>query len=417
MFLGSRVHALAIVLLALASPASAQWTPVAGVASSDIFSLFTKGDTILAGADTAVYVSMDAGTTWIRSAKPVADVTSIQAVHVRNGRLYAGTLGQGVFVSDDRGLTWQPYNEGLVGGLFDSQRHIGDFAVRGDSLYAATLGAGVYVRRLTGVTTWSHFGEEFEPNQASTVNALTLGGTRLLASAGSNGMVFIRDPGAPEWTISFLDNVGLRPGLQAITAAFNGRRWVVGTNRGTFRSSSGQEPWAFTDPGLGSILNAGLTTIGAEYFAAFSIANSVAIQHSGDDGATWQPLDLIPNVFVYRLAASRGVLFAARADGLWRRSNEGLAAPPPVWRPAFALVGAQPMRDQARFRFTLPRAGRATIEFIDIAGRRAAPPIEGAWPAGPQEMVWDARGLEPGVYQARLRTEDGQAAAKFVRVR
>ena len=417
--LSSRFRALALVLFAFASPAFAQWAPVAGVPATNIFSLFAKGDTILAGADTTVYLSTDAGGTWTRSSKPVASVTSIEAVHVRNGRLYAGTFGQGVFVSDDRGLTWQGYNQGLVGGFFDSQLDLGDFAVRGDSLYAATLGAGVYVRKLTGVTAWSHFGEEFEPNQASAVNGLALGGSRLIASAGNNGMVFLRDPGTPEWTDSFLDNAGLTPGLQAFNAAFNGHGWVVGTNVGTFRSSLGQEPWAFTNPGLGGLFNVGLATIGAEFFAAFSIANFALTEHSSDDGASWQVLDVTPNAFVFRLVASHGVLFAARTDGLWRRTNDGLSTPiaGSPGHVEFALAGAQPVREQARFRFTLVHAGRASIELYDIAGRQAAPRIEGTWPAGPQELAWDARGLEPGVYQALLRTDDARAVVKLVRVR
>ena len=306
----------------------------------------------------------------------------------------------------------------MVGGILNSQLDIGDFAVRGDSLYAATLGAGVYVRKLTGVTTWSHFGEEFEPEQSSVVNSLTLGGSRLLASAGNNGIVFTRDPGTPAWTESFLDNAGLEPGLQAFTAAFNGHGWVVATNIGTFRNALGQQPWAFTSPGLGAIFNVGLTTIGAEYFAAFSIRQAVVVEHSSDDGATWEFLDVLPNAFVFRLVQSRGTLFAARTDGLWRRSTDGLSSPPVAspGRIAFAVVGAQPVHEQARFRFTLAHAGHASIDLFDIAGRHAAPRIEGDWPAGPQELTWDARGLEPGVYQALLHTEDGQAAAKVVRV-
>ena len=105
MFLASRVRALALVLLALASPASAQWTQDEGVPAKNVFSLFAKGDTILAGVDTAVYVSTNAGASWTASSKPVANIGSVEAVHVRNGRIYAGTFGQGVFVSDDRGVT------------------------------------------------------------------------------------------------------------------------------------------------------------------------------------------------------------------------------------------------------------------------------------------------------------------------
>ncbi len=414
-----RVLALLLLAFTFAAPASAEWTQDEAILTGNVFSLVAKGDTVLAGADTVVYVSTNGGDTWTHSKKPVNGVTSVEAVLMHNGRLYAGTVGQGVFVSDDRGASWQAYNQGLVGGILDTQLQISDLAVRGDSLYAATYGAGVYVRKLSGVTTWSHFGEEFEPNQASSVQALTLGGNRLLASAGGNGMVFFRDPGTPEWTDSFLDNVGLRPGTTAVAAAWNGQGWVVATNKGTFRSTLGQEPWTFTNPGLGALLHGALTTIHHEYFAAFDVINGVVIEHSGDEGASWDFLEFLPGAFVYKIAASRGTLFAARSDGLWRRSSDGLGAPP-VASPAglgFAVAGAQPIRDEARLRFTLARAGRVRLELYDVAGRHAAVRLEGAWPAGPQELALDARGLEPGVYQALLHTEQGEAATRIVRVR
>jgi len=163
---------------------------------------------------------------------------------VRNGRVFVGTAGLGVFVSANLGQTWQAFNEGLVGGFLNTQLDVSDLQVRGDSLYASTLGAGVYVRRLTGVNTWHHFGEEFEPNQASNVRGLAVGGTRLLAAAGGNGSVFFRDPGDADWTVSWLDNVGLRPGLQAFGAVWTGTGWVVatGVGQGVFSSTLGQEP-------------------------------------------------------------------------------------------------------------------------------------------------------------------------------
>lgn len=204
--------AVALGLFLLTTPASAQFTRVVDVPVTPVFSVFSKGDTIAVGLDTTVFISTDAGATWRHSTKPVAGVTSIQAVRIRNGLLYAGTFGQGVRLSDDLGVTWRAFNEGLVGGLVESQLHVIALEERGDSLYAGTSGAGVYVRRLTGPSTWSHFGEAFEDNQASNVNDLALGGIRLLATGGSNGQILFRDPGSPDWTVSNLDNVGIHAG-------------------------------------------------------------------------------------------------------------------------------------------------------------------------------------------------------------
>src|SRR5262249_7195015 len=137
-------------LAALVAPASAQWTQVPGVSASDVFSVWTRGDTIVAGADSFAYVSTDAGVTWKRSAIVAAGVTSVRSVRIHNGLLYAGTgrfetLGQGVFVSDDLGDTWSAFNQGLFGPGSSDITHL---LIHGDSLYASTDGSGAWVRNL-----------------------------------------------------------------------------------------------------------------------------------------------------------------------------------------------------------------------------------------------------------------------------
>jgi hypothetical protein len=411
--------AMALGPFVLAAPASAQWTRVTDVPPTRVYSLWADGDTIAAGVDSTTYVSTNAGVTWLHSATPVADARAIEAVLIRNGLLYAGTFDQGVFLSNDLGATWQAYNQGLVGGILDSQLDLSDFEVRGDSLYAATLGAGVYVRSLAGPSTWHPFGDAFEPNQAANVNDLALGGTRLLAAAGSNGMVFFRDPGDADWNVSNLDNVGIHPGLQSQTVAWTGTGWAVGTVAGVFRSVSGEEPWTLTNPQLGPVIWTALATQGPRLFAAFDIPNFCVIEQSDDDGATFQILDVLPAAFVEQMVVSGTHLYAARENGLWRRSTEITSVAPGV-RPGnlrFAIAGPQPLGDQARLRFELPEPGVASIEVFDVLGRRAGDRTEAWWSSGAHEVSLDARGLVPGVYAARLTAGGRTAVARFVRLR
>ena len=234
---------LAIGGAALATPAAAQWSRVEALPAAQVLSLRAKGDTLLAGTSSVVFLSTN-GVSWQPSNPPTAGTPFIFALWLRNGRIFAGTNSQGVFTSSDLGTSWQAFNQGLVGGFADSQLDIADLQERGDSLFVATLGAGVYVRTLATAGTWSHFGEEFEPNQASNVTDLELGGSRLLACGGSNGTVFVRDPGAPDWTISFLGNTGLLPGVTPLTSLWTGSHWVVGSAKGVFLSPTGREPWA-----------------------------------------------------------------------------------------------------------------------------------------------------------------------------
>lgn len=410
---------VAVLVLAGAAPAAAQWTPVAEVPVTSIFSVWVNGDTIAAGSDSLAHVSTDGGVTWKTSAKVAPGVTSVQAVRVHNGRLYAGTFGQGLFVSNDLGTTWQGFSQGLSGGIANSHLFISDFLVRGDSMFAATSGAGPYVRNLAAAGTWSHFGNVFEPNQASNMNAIAAGGSRLLASAGANGTVFFRDPGQPDWTLSWLNNVGIVPGLGALTAIWTGSRWVVGSNVGVFHSVLGQSPWTFSDVGLGTLFNVAFALRGQDLFACFGTGAGSTMEISHDHGATWQLIEELPVIFTFNIATHGNTLYAARFDGLWRRSIATVSVPrvSDPTRLSFAVMGPQPVRDDVRFRFVLPEASRGVIELFDVAGRRSSDRFEGAWSAGSHEVAWSARGLAPSVYLARLTAGSRSEVVRFVLVR
>jgi hypothetical protein len=413
------IAAVALTLVMTSAPANAQWVQVPQVPTRELFSLSAKGDTIAAGADTAVFLSTDGGASWRSSSRPAAGVVSIQAAFVRNARLYAGTFGQGVFISDDFGQTWQAFNQGLVGGFLDSQLDITDLVVRGDSIYAATAGAGVYVRGLVAAGMWQPFGDIFEPNQAPNINSLALGGTRLLALAGANGAVFRRDPGEPEWTISNLDNVGVHAALTAQTGIWTGSGWVVGSNLGLFLSTSGQEPWTRVDIGIGVLDWTTFAVQSGHLFAAFDTPAAAVMEESSNNGANWGNAESLPNVFVKSLAISNNTLYAARGDGLWRHPTGTAAVPIEPTRRAlgFALVGPQPFNASARLRFELPAAGNASIEVFDIAGRAAGERIEGAWSAGAHEISIDAGRLPPGVYAARLSAGGRSEVVRLVHIR
>lgn len=413
--------ALAAVVTAgvplVAAPARAQWSPVPEIPATQIFAVRTNGDTILAGADTSVFVSTDAGLSWHGSTRPAPNVALIGAPLMHNGRLFAGTFGQGVFVSDDLGSTWQSFNEGLTGGLFDSQLDVSGLEVLGSTLYASTEGAGVYARDLGGGG-WSHFGDAFEPNQGSDVSALALGGTRLLAAAGANGTVFVRDPGDPDWTVSELGNTRLLPGFTPEAAIWTGAGWIVGTNEAVFFSALGQEPWTRVSLGLVGIQQTWFAVHGGSVFGVFDVAPTTAILESTDDGgATWNVLDVLPGTFFFEIAGVGDVLYGARADGLWRRSVSTTAVPPSAATPGFtlALLGS-PVRDVARFRFALPSAENASLEAFDVLGRRVHASAA-TWGAGTHEWTWNVASLAPGVYDVRLTAGGASRSVRLVRIR
>jgi hypothetical protein len=65
----------------------------------------------------------------------------------------------------------------------------------------------------------------------------------------------------------------------------------------------------------------------------------------------------------------------------------------------------------------LPRAGHATIEILDVQGRRIDAHVASYWTAGTHQVVFDTRNLAAGVYTARLTAAGGAAVVSLVHLR
>lgn len=405
---------------AVAGPAAAQWTRVVEVPVANVYNVWTKGDTIAAGSDSTVFVSFDRGATWSSSAKVADGVTIVEAVRIHDGRLYAGTHGQGVFVSSDRGATWQSFNQGLIGGFANSQLVIMDLLIRGDDLYAATGGSGPWTRSLAGAGGWSHFGSALEPAQASNMESIAGSPTRLVACAGFNGDDYHRDLADSDWTFDYLFG-DVAAGLASLAAVWTGHSWLVGTNIGVFHSPLGQSPWTYTDFGLHPTLFASFALHGGVVYTHFASGGGTGIEYSTDDGTSWNLLDALPATFTYNIATIGDTLYGGRVDGLWRRPIDPAPASVPIAAAhgslRFAIAGSNPIHDEARLRFELPEPGRVRIEVFDVSGRHLPGSIDETLGAGAHEVLWRAGNIEPGIYVARLSAGGRSEALRLVRTR
>jgi photosystem II stability/assembly factor-like uncharacterized protein len=406
--------ALAAGLLA-ATPARAQWTRAVAVTSNNLYSVFSTGDTVVAGADSVVWVSINAGATWSASAPVGTPPAVMDAVWFGNGRLWAGTSGQGVYTSDDFGATWQPGSDGLAGGLLDSHLWLLSFAARGDSLYAGTGGAGVFVRPLLAPGPWQPTGGELVANQSGSVEDLAVNGNRLLAVGGANGTVHRNEGGAP-WTEMFLNNTGLFPGLEVTAVEWTGSAWLVGTDHGMYRSADGTGAWEFCGLNFSGIVETLIAVGDSRAFVCVNRTGGGVFRWTRDNGVRWNVLETVA-AWPSALALQGQRLWASRFDGLWYRDVSTLDVPPPVpSRGAFAVRGEHPVRGgEASFAFGLPAAGAARLELFDAGGRRVRA-LDRDLPAGNHELKVDVRGLPPGVYHARLTAGERTETLRLVRL-
>ena len=91
------------------------------------------------------------------------------------------------------------------------------------------------------------------------------------------------------------------------------------------------------------------------------------------------------------------------------------------WRLALAPPRPNPSSGTITLGFTLPAAGRVSLEIVDLTGRRVRLLASDTLAAGAHAVAWDGRDgagrrMAPGVYLARLVTPEGQRTRRLARV-
>jgi flagellar hook assembly protein FlgD len=85
----------------------------------------------------------------------------------------------------------------------------------------------------------------------------------------------------------------------------------------------------------------------------------------------------------------------------------------------FATIAPNPISSTARIAFTLPEAGHAALDIMDVQGRRIARLVDGELGAASHAYTWNTRDdagrpVPSGVYFARLVAGSAQATRRIV---
>ena len=140
--------------------------------------VFAATKPFMAGVAGGVYLSTDAGDSWtcVSAGLPtLADTnTVVSSLAVIGTNLFAGT-GHGVYLSTDNGTSWNKVNNGLT-GIF-----VYTLAVKDNELFAGTLGQGVFRTNDNG-SHWIH------TSLVKDVTSLAVIDTNLFAGTWAQGM-------------------------------------------------------------------------------------------------------------------------------------------------------------------------------------------------------------------------------------
>jgi len=150
---------------------------------------------------------------WIQTNGPYEG--DVRCFAVSGSNLFAGTFGDGVFLSTNNGTSWTAVNTGLTDTLVLS------LAVSGSNLFAGT-GGGVFLSTNNG-TSWTAVNTGLTN---TSVHSLAVNGTNLFA--GTAGGVFLSTNNGTSWTAV---NTGLTRTF-VLSLAVSGSNLFAGTDGG-----------------------------------------------------------------------------------------------------------------------------------------------------------------------------------------
>lgn len=396
-----------IILSTLFVPwlAAAQWTRVDAIPSVDVASLYITGNTILAGTDSAVYISTDSGMGWIRSATLPGSPMFIDAVTMFDGKIVAGTGGNGMYVSSNSGQSWTALSQGLVGL---GSNYIRALVERGGSLYAGTGGAGVF--QLQG-NAWVLLGD-LSGQLAGDVAYLGTKGDTLVAGAGGNGYVWYAPPSASTWTGVLVAPIQVEPFVVTSFARYGSAHYVGGTYR-AYRSANNGVGWEFAGSGLPGGRSVMLFSVGQVLYAAASAAATGFYRYNND--GTWT---LLENTnFTYAVATLGSRVYAARLDGLWYRTFDPTHVGDPELLPGSIVLEQNypnPFNPSTSIVYRVESRKSVELSVFDILGRKVATLVNEELQPGTYTRTFNADGLSSGVYYYRLSINGAVATRRMV---
>jgi photosystem II stability/assembly factor-like uncharacterized protein len=310
-----------------------------GLTSLYVFSIVVRPaapKVLFVGDYTGVFVSTNSAGSW----SPTTGITSGEAVstiaidRTTPSRLYAGTFGNGAWVSSNGGQHWIALD---AGGLPDGSVDELVAAPGGHMVYAVDRLHGVWaINGILGGATWTQMNTGIEPPFLADVSQIAVrpSSPGTLYAGTNGGGVFRSTHHAANWA---RNNIGLRATFVhtlAISPDDPNRVYAGATvDEGAFVSINGGMSWAPHDTGLMFpnvyALAVSRSDPSVVYAATYNGGFGDGIYRSTDSGGTWAQ-DGLAGKAVFSVAVDPANPDHAWAgqDGIWVTTNGGT-----TWNP------------------------------------------------------------------------------------
>lgn len=261
---------------------------------------------------------------------------AISPNYASDGSLWAGTIGTGMFRSQDFAQSWQlvrtGYHAARAHELFISPNYRNDRTV-----FALSLGGGLHSSNDAGQS-WRQINStlaqryDFGPTTAVALSP-DFAADQTIFAAGTGPIPLLRSRnGGAWWEPAYSGSPGDVNRL-AISPAYtsDGTLFAASGSKGIYRSTNRGDQWAPVNSGLSS-LSATDVVLSPDFASdrlAFAATDGGGVFRSLDGGSTWQAINTgFSSLRVRDLALSPSfssdrIIFACTTSGLFRSSNGG----------------------------------------------------------------------------------------------
>lgn len=421
---------LQLVLLSLCGIAStnAQWTKITpfnlslNYTSLAAISNGSGGTYLFAGAlGNGVYVSLNNGASWKTSNSGLTD-GEVQTLATNGTTLYAGTLTKGAFTSTDNGSSWTQLSTGMAVEPYSASVYypVVSFGFSGSNVFAGTEYDGTLYKLSSDKTSWS--------NPVSIISLWVsafwnVSSTEFLA-ASCSGLDASTDNGqtwSPHSTGMGKDT--LVQSLVSVNNGSGGTTLLAGISLGNgmadggiLASTTDGSSWTLADSGLEKepyTANAywTVTSLAVSGTNAFAATNGGGAYISTNQGKYWSRIDRTLGDSNYSaILIYHDTLYLAGLFGIYRAPVAQVTAVGEAGQPdlpkAFSLEQnyPNPFNPSTTIRYILPKESRVRLQVFNTLGQCVATLVDAQVAAGIHDQVWNAD-VASGMYFCRIEAE------------
>ena len=336
---------------------------------------------------------------------------NIDSFAISGTNLFAGTMGDGVFLSTNNGTSWTAVNTGLTDTLVTS------LAVSGTNLFAGTDNYGGIFLSTNNGTSWTATGL----TNINTIYSLTVNDTNLFAGIWGAG-VFLSTNNGTSWTP---ENSGLK-GYTVYSLAVNGTNLFAGTfGGGVFFSANNGTSWTPVNNGLTGYTVYSLAVNGTNLFAG----TDGGVFLSNNNGTSWTAVNAGLTTYtaggvasVYSLAVNGTNLFAGtKGYGVWMRPLSemitGVKDKQNNLPTSFSLQQnyPNPFNPTTTIKYSIPQQSFVSILVYDLLGREVADLVNEEKSAGNYSVQFNSSSrFSSGVYFYRMQAGSFTETKKLI---